>query len=325
MPTVPYSQRGPMTPITRRVRAYFAPVDRMTSIPTVYDPARDPVFELDIPPSPWIDCGWVREFRRTSPTEIRTLAAGAKQMAQATARREPGAQVEFEFLQWGKLQLAISCGSQQLNLLQEATGASARASGGSAATRFALSAGSTATELIVGAGNAGSFAAGEIVAVDRDFTLPGYVGAKISGAYVRSAADVGSNPDYTRRVTFNVARIRAVTATTLQLEQSLIAGVPTLDMSVQKVIGFVDREGGSFFQEFSALFVAEAEAGGRVNYYYPRVRTATPAAESRHEIAPGLDAWTLRATLLALPSSDVNDNEQVLCYRSYVPARTAGI
>jgi hypothetical protein len=325
MPPVSYSQRGPMTPITRRVRAYFGPVDRMTSTATVYDPARDPLFDLDTPPSPWIDCGWVQGFRRTSSTVIQALAAGAFQMAQATARRESGAQVEFEFLQWGKLQMAISSGSQQLNLLQEATGASARASGGTAASRVPLSAGSTASELVVGAGNAGSFAMGEIVAVDRDFTLPGYIGAKIAGAYVRSATDVGANPDYTRRVTFNVARIRAVTATALQLEQPLIAGVPTLDMNVQKVIGFVDREGGRFFQEFSALFVAEAEAGGRMSYYYPRVRTAIPAAESRQEIAPGLDAWTLHATLLALPSSDVNDSEQVLCYRSYVPASTAGI
>jgi len=39
----------------------------------------------------------------------------------------------------------------------------------------------------------------------------------------------------------------------------------------QVVVAFVDREGGSFFQEWSALFVVEAESGGRVCFYYPRL------------------------------------------------------
>jgi hypothetical protein len=325
MPVLEYAQRGPMTPIMRRVRAYVAPVVRTLHTPTVFDAAKYPLFPLDAPPPPWIDCGWIKEFRRSSSSKIEPLVAGQKGMAQGNARSLYTAQVEFEFAQWGKLQMAISSGSQQMNLLEEAAGASGRPSGDTAAATCPLNAGSTATELMVGTANVSAFVAGQIVAVDRDFTLAGYVGAGIAGAFVRNAADVGGNADYTRRVTFNVARIRSVTANSLLLAQPLIAGTPTLDMSVQRVIGFVDREGGSFFQEFSVLFVAEGQSGGRVYYHYPRMQTSAPAAEARQEIAAGMDALRLRATLIALPTIDANDNEQVLCYRSYVPAVTAGV
>src|SRR5258708_38095138 len=49
------------------------------------------------------------------------------------------------------------------------------------------------------------------------------------------------------------------------------AGAPAAGASAQVVVAFVDREGGSFFQEWSALFVAEEESGGRVCFYYPRL------------------------------------------------------
>ena len=44
-------------PVARRVRAYFAPVDRTTTMPTIFDPAQQGRFALDAPPWPWIDLG----------------------------------------------------------------------------------------------------------------------------------------------------------------------------------------------------------------------------------------------------------------------------
>ena len=49
--------RSTMQPVTRRVRAYFAPVNRTTETPTVFDPASFGLFALDTPPVPQ------REFR----------------------------------------------------------------------------------------------------------------------------------------------------------------------------------------------------------------------------------------------------------------------
>jgi hypothetical protein len=131
------------------------------------------------------------------------------------------------------------------------------------------------------------------------------------------------------------------------------------------VAAFVDREGGSFFQEWSALFVAEPESGGRVCFYYPRLspnpgaggvslksgagwkppksggtaRNATSSAqagsakgssqkfprEDFEEIARPLSLLGLHASFIALPFTDTNDGQTVLCYRSYFPAAMAAV
>ena len=105
----------------------------------------------------------------------------------------------------------------------------------------------------------------------------------------------------------------------------MIAGAPPANAQVQKVIGFVDREGGSFLQEWSALFVCESETGARAFYYYPRVQPAAPAQEVSGVIGGAYDEWSLRARLIALPTTDSADNEQVLCYRSFIPAQNAAL
>ncbi len=116
------------------------------------------------------------------------------------------------------------------------------------------------------------FSAGSLVAVDVDYQQQiGYVGSGIAAAYVSSAAAVNQDPNYVRRVTFNVGRVAEVTTTSLVLSQPLLGGAPAPGASAQVVVAFVDREGGSFFQEWSALFVAEEESGGRVCFYYPRL------------------------------------------------------
>ena len=123
-----------------------------------------------------------------------------------------------------------------------------------------------------GAGVTSAFAVGNLIAVDLDYEEQiGYVGSGIAAAYVSSAAAVNSDPNYVRRVTFNVGRVAELTSTSVMLAQPLLGGAPAAGASAQVVVAFVDREGGSFFQEWSALFVAEPESGGRVCFYYPRL------------------------------------------------------
>jgi hypothetical protein len=144
--------------------------------------------------------------------------------------------------------------------------------------------------------------------------------------------------------------------------------VPAAGASAQVVVAFVDREGGSFFQEWSALFVAEPESGGRVCFYYPRL-SPNPGAgpggvslkssaggkplksggegktnakaniqgnsvrsssqkflrESFTEISRPLTSVGLHASFVALPFTDTNDGQTVLCYRSYFPAAMAAV
>lgn len=224
-----------------------------------------------------------------------------------------------------------------MNVLAPVAGSASPApSGGIPAPGVAVLAGSTASELIFGAGAASGFAVGSLVAVDVDYQQQtGYVGSGIAAAYVSSPAAVNRDANYVRRVTFNVGRVVSVTATSILLTQPLLGGAPAAGASAQVVVAFVDREGGSFFQEWSALFVAEEESGGRVCFYYPRLSpNAGVGTESASKgfarenaktmvKAETLESLALRASFLALPYTDPNDGQTVLCYRSYFPAGMA--
>ncbi len=313
-----------VAPVARRVRAYFAPVNRAAQTPTIFDPAQTGSFFLDTPPSPWVDLGWCAKFSRTSSigskSGIDALRTGAPAMTTSQVRTEAEAIVRMEFESWGKLQMALACGSQQMNLLVTATGSLANGSGGTAALATPVNAGSTATTLNVGAA-AANFVVGDLVAVDEDYTgQTGFVGSGVSAAYVRSAASVANDVNYIRRVTLNVGRIVAIANGVLTLGAPLPAGTPTSGMQISKLVGFVDREGGSFFQEWSGLFVMEGEQGDRVIFHYPRLQAVEGAAEIAEILSAPLERLRLSGAFRALPTKDPRDGEMVLCFRSYLPA-----
>ena len=85
-------------------------------------------------------------------------------------------------------------------------------------------------------------------------------------------------------------------------------------------LGFVDREGGSFFQEWSALFVMDGVQGDRVIYHYPRLQAAKGATEEAAVLSGALQSWRLSGFFRALPVADANDGEPVVCFRTYLPA-----
>lgn len=309
---------GAVAPVTRRVRAYFAPVDRVAGVPTVFDAAQMGAFALDTPPAPWVDLGWCANFVRKSATKIAALTMGAPAVVQSQVRSQLEATVQLEFECWGKLQLALAAGSQQMNLLRTANGAAANGSGGLAAAAVPLVAGSTATSLNVAA--AAQFQVGELVAVDEDYVAQvGFVGSGVSAAYVVSPASVRNDINYIRRVTLNVGRIVGTTAGVLQLGGALLAGVPPSGMQVSPLVGFVDREGGGFFQEWSGLFVMDGEQGDRVIYHYPRLQAMQGPAETVEALGGPLERVKLAGAFRALPVKDTNDGATVLCFRSYLP------
>jgi len=329
-------------PVNRRVRAYFAPVNRATVAPTIFDAAQSGSFVLDAPPAPWVDLGWCSKFVRKSgiaaksgatQSGIVALRTGAPSMATSQVRTSVESAVQIEFESWGKLQMALTCGSQQMNLLATVVGAALNGSGGVGASPVPLAAGSTATSLNVGAAATG-FTVGDLVAVDVDYTgQKGFVGSGVSAAYVNGATNVAGDVNYIRRVTLNVGRVVAIANGVLTLGAPLPAGVPVTGMQVSRLMGFVDREGGSFFQEWSGLFVMDGEQGDRVIFHYPRLQCAegtTEAAEMlepthgaiqpRHEWGTRLERLRLSGVFRALPVKDANDGETVLCFRSYLPA-----
>jgi hypothetical protein len=336
--------RAAMVPVLRQMRAYFAPVNRATETPAIFDPGVDGAFALDSPPAPWLDLGWIDNFERFYDTPTNVARSGSKELPALQFRGPLEGRVEFDFREWGKLQMALACGSEHMNVLAPVGSASPAPSGATPLPGVAVLAGSTANEVVFGTGAAGSFPPGTLIAVDVDYAQQtGYVGSGIAAAYVSNPASVNNDVNYVRRVTFNVGRVVEVTATAVLLAQPLLAGAPAAGASAQAVVAFVDREGGSFFQEWSALFVAEQESGGRVCFYYPRLSpnpgTGAKGAGASGRIGGGggfvreelagiakpLSAIALRASFMALPSVDPNDGQSVLCYRSYFPAVMAGV
>lgn len=309
-----------VAPVARRVRAYFAPVNRASGVPTVFDASGMAAFLPNAPLAPWVDLGWCTGFVRTSGTKISALVTGAPGIAAEQVRTEIETTVSLEFESWGKLQLALAAGVQQMNVLRVATGAAANGSGGLAAAAVALAVDSTAMTLDVGATAAGGFAVGGIVAVDVDYTgQVGFVGSGVSGGYVTSSVAVGGDANYIRRVTLNIGRIVSIGGGVLTLGDPLPAGIPASGMKVSPVVGYCDREGGGFFQEWSALFVAEGSQGDRVMFHYPRLQAANGIAEKTDALTGGLEKVRLAGYFRALPVIDANDGERVVCFRSYLP------
>jgi hypothetical protein len=298
-------------------------VDRAAGAPTIFDPVQLGGFDLEAPPAPWVDLGWISKFTRRCGTRVEPLRAGSPAVTVGQVRAEIDAIVSLEFETWGRLQAALASGSQQTNLLATASGAALNGSGGMAAPAVPLltSPASTTTTLNVGTIAAVGFSAGNLVAVDIDYGgQVGYVGAGTSAAYVQSAAAVSSDSNYIRRVTLNAGLVVGIDSGVLTLARPLPAGTPTTDMKVSKLIGFCDREGASFFQEWSALFVAEGVQGDRILYHYPRLQAMQGSAEAVAALAAPLECIRLAGAFRALPVKDVNDGEIVVCFRSYLPA-----
>jgi hypothetical protein len=310
-----------LPPVGRRVRAYFAPVNRAQKLPTLFDPSVNGRFPVDTPPAPWIDLGWIENFTRKSASKFGELVTGNPGTTQFQVRESIDATVSFQFKAWTKLSMALAAGSQHMNLLLPASGAAANASGSKGAPATNLVPGSTPTFVAMAASDAAGFAAGSLVTVDLDYTGQiGFVGSGVSAAYVSGPGAVNNDPDYVRRVSFNVARIASNLSNGLQLAQPLLAGTPAANMRVQSILGFVDREGGSFFQEWSALFVIDGQQGERILFHYPRLQSTAGPAENASALAPSLERLALSASLRALPVVDPNDGESVVCFRSFLPS-----
>lgn len=312
-------------PVARRVRAYFAPVNRTTQSPVLFDPSEQGGFSPDAPPAPWISLGWIQNFTRTPGSKTSPVLTGIPAATLVQVRETLQAQVSLQFLSWTKLAMALATGSQHMNLLAPATGAVPASDGAAAVPAVVVQSGSTTTFVALAATDAAKFTPAAIIALDLDNTgQTGFVGSPVSGAYLRQAL---TDVDYIRRVTFNVGFVSQVSSTGITLAEPLPGGAPAAGAKLQAVIGFVDREGGSFYQEWSALFLMEGSQGERIFFHYPRLQSMTGSQEAAIPLggrSQGREARVLlRGQFLALPVIDPLDGEHVLCYRSFLPAVNA--
>jgi hypothetical protein len=297
----------------------------LVQAPTVFDAAEQGAFDMDTPPAPWVDLGWIQGFVRRPLSKTTPVLAGIPAAALEQVREQILADVNCEFLAWTKLTMALATGSQHMNVLKARNGASSAGTGGQAIPAVIVQSGSTATFIALAGGDSAMFSTGSIVAVDADYAgQTGFVGTGVAGAYVRKPL---SDVDYIRRVTFNVSLVSEVSSAGLALATALPCGAPGAGAKVQAVTGFVDREGGSFYQEWSALFVIEGRQGERIFFHYPRLQNMAGAEEAMSPLdgtnENGQARVLLKGKFMALPVTDPLDGERVLCYRSFLPAPKA--
>ena len=180
----PYAKRSQMAPAARVVRAYAAP--------SIVSPASSrPMIRLHRPASIWmrrpgrglILVGWRTSSEFT--TKYDALRTGPAANIAVQCRTLPEAHVEFDLLSWGKVQLALSGGTQQMNVLAEQAGGGPQPSGGPALPSSPVQSGSTITEILLTTDQLNSYSVGDIVAVDVDYSgQTGYLGSGAPGTYV---------------------------------------------------------------------------------------------------------------------------------------------
>jgi hypothetical protein len=320
-----FAKRSQMTPLSRAVRMYAMPIDRNSGFALAFDPAAQGQFDLDSPPPGFLDLGWVQNFQRKSTTKYESLRNGPHATVSLQYRVQPEAVVEFDFESWGKVQMALAGGTQEMNVLATPNTSLPQGSGGAPIPPSYALDGSVDYKVILDPAEMSKYNVGDMVAVDFDYTgATGYIGSGVSAAYLSTALDPSVHKDYARRVTFNLSRVNSKTNNQIELSQRLLASAQT-GMGVQKIVAFVDREGASFFQEWSALFVIPNDAGGRICIYYPRLQAAQSSSEQRAEWSAQVFNTMLHVSLRALPTTDANDGETVLCYRSYFPTEYAAV
>ena len=312
-------------PTTRRVRAYFAPVNRTTQMPTVFDSAGQGQFDLDAPPAPWISLGWIQHFKRKAQSKAAAVQTGIPAATLEQVRETISAEVSFEFMNWTKLTMALATGSQHMNVLAARDDSAPGGTGGQAVPAVAVQSGSTSTHIALASADPALFTPGSIVAIDSDYVgQTGFVGSGVAGAYVRKTLN---DVDYVRRVTFNVGLVSDVSSSGLTLATALPGGVPASGAKLQAVRGFVDREGGSFYQEWSGVFVIEGSQGEKIFFYYPRLQSMAGAEELMNPLegstSSDISRVLLKGSFIGLPVIDPLDGERVLCYRTFVPAPNA--
>ena len=309
--------------VVGRTRVYFAPVQRSTGEPTIFDPASSAGWSGGASVAPWVDLGCVSGLSRVSESVLGEVYTSTPSTLRVQTKQKVAASVSFRFAQWSKLSMALASGSQHMNVLVT-SGASAQVAGagGPAVAAVALAANSSSTVLYLATPALALPPVGGLIVVDQDYaSQAGFVGSGVSGGYVQTPAAVNSDLDYVRRISFNVQRVISIGSDGgIHLAAPLLAGAPTAGMKLQQFSGFVDREGGSFFQEWSALFVSEGLQGELLFVHYPRLQSSQGSAEHYTPIANVLYNVEPEASFRALPIVDATDGELVVCYRSYVPA-----
>lgn len=329
-------------------RAYFAPYNAAlgSSVastvlgPTILDMAQGPFATSGgAPAAGWFDLGWIKDFKLTPESKIGQVRSGYRGAVRAQYRGQVGESFEFKFREYGRMQYKLATGSNVFNLL---AGGVASVVGPVSATGSGLkpamvSYNANTPSLTVATGSGSLFAAGDYIVCDIDYNTAtfGLVGDAGTPVFQNAVTDV----DYIRKNSDYVARVVKVTGDVLTLDQAFIGGgsgnptgftQPQAGSKVQKINGFVAREGGTFISEWSALLTMDTMDVSQLAVYYPHVsivQNRDNAASWALENAgtTDLSGHELDAQFNALAFDDPIDGETVVGYKAFYMAPGANV
>ena len=338
-------------------RAFFMPYNIATAIastntsigPGIIDLTTGPFDSYNMPYG-LADLGWIKDFKITVESKIGQVRSGYRGAVRAQYRGQVGENFECKFNEYGRLQTKLATGTNVFNLLG-ASGTSGgtvgplSASGAAKTAATAYSPGSPVAwsqtqavfpTLTVTSAAAAQISVGSYIVCDYDYT-PGTFGSAIGDAGVPIYQNAVTDVDYLRKASDFVARVTAINANVLTLDQPFVGGgsgnpTPNFNaltgftsftgLNVQTIKGFVAREGGTYIGEWTALLLCNTVDGAQLVYYYPHVSIL----QNRDFAAP----WTIEnagttdeggmqmdAQFAALAYDDPLDGETVVSYRGY--------
>jgi hypothetical protein len=329
-------------------RAYFAPFNQTLAVgqgssvlgPTIYDLQVLAKF-LDTSDSPvagWWDCGYVKDFKFTPGSKIGSVVTGYRGAIRAKYRAEVGEKLSFKFAEYSHLSLRIATGTQVFNALASSAPASTTsplgASGNAAAAMVSYDPAASGGPTLTVTAASGAFVAGDYIVCDQDYdnVAFGFVGDSAANVFQGAVSDV----DFIRKTSDYVACVKSVTVSggslILVLTGKFMGGgnapfgtvasvAPSAGAKVQKISGFVSREGGTKIQEWSGIFVLDTVDASQVLMYYPRISpdVFTGMTAVNLQNATSLQTYELEASFDALAFDDPLDGETVIRYSAYYP------
>ena len=301
-----------LPPAVRRVRGYFAPVDRLSATPTAFDATTVASFDADTPPAPWTDLGWINGFTRASETKLQVVESGAPGTVLLQGRQSAGATVSMTFERWSKLTMALTCGAQQTNVLKAGANPVAITAATSTATFSAHRTEREPSRLGTSSRWMRTTAARQDISARE--RLP-----HISRSD-RQRSELDSPHDAERGARDGGDGERAATRRTIAGRRAGAGDAGAVDRCVAG-----SRRRHLLPGMVGTVFHA-GRAGRCVVFYYPRLQTIERSCGDHGVLltAP-LSQLLLNGHFVALPVVDSVDGAQVCCYRTYLPCANAQI
>lgn len=338
--------------------AYNASQNNTALGPTILDLQALGPFNTNAMPAGWYDLGWINSYKMTPQSKIGSIKSGYRGVTRQKVRGEVGEEFEFKFREFTRMAFKISTGCEIFNMLAvpagnaqsvgplSATGATTFTLGVSGYVASNQAGGSLAPYvgspvLYITSGQGASFNVNDKIVCDVDFIASAWTNGGLAGSnaipiYPNNAPN---DIDFIRKTSDFVGRVTAVVTgvagqDVLVLSQPFMGGgssgtvnpgptTPPAGSKIQKMSGYLSREGGTFVMDWSALFVLDSLDGDQFVQYYPHVSISQFKDVANWSInnigTTDLTGYELDATLEALGFEDPLDGETVVCYRGFYP------